>query len=302
MRTINDGQPFATTRTGALDFSAAELRHLIRTGELRRLFRGVVVAGSEPDTRDLRIAALRLVLPEAAVISDHSAAWVYGVDTLPPGRFRDLRPMCVVRHGTSRPHPARAVSRQTTLPDPDVVDINGAAITSPLRTTADLLRLNFRPHALAAADAMVRAEVVVKEHLLEYVAQFRRVPYLKQAHELAPHIDGARASHGESWMGCRILDAGLPTPSIDHPIEHRGRRYRLDSAFVEQRVAAEYDGREFHGDEFDVEHDEDRRTRLSSQLGWVFAIATYPRIFGEDDSFERELGEHLGLQVRPRTW
>ena len=103
-------------------------------------------------------------------------------------------------------------------------------------------------------------------------------------------------------MGCRILDAGLPAPAIDHPISHRGRQYRLDSAFVEQRVAAEYDGREFHEDEFDSAHDDDRRSRLSRQLGWVFAIATYEKVFGSDDSFEHELGDHLGVAVRPRTW
>ncbi|WP_235866246.1 hypothetical protein [Serinibacter arcticus] len=257
---------------------------------------------SVADTRELRVAALALVIPEGATISDHSAAWVYGVDTYPPGGMREMRPMCMVRHGFGRPKGLRAVVRQTTMPDPDFVTIGDVKVTSPIRTVSDLLRLAWRPHALAAADALVRAGVATRLEVMEHVATLRRLPGTRQAQELAPLIDPRAQTAGESWMRLRLIDAGLPVPDVDHRILHRGREYWLDSAYVAQRVAVEYDGREVHSDEKDRAHDGGRRGTLTDELAWKFVIATFERIFGVDDSFEREVGELLGLPVRPRTW
>lgn len=299
---INAGAPFLFSRADEIGLSGSQARRLLRTHRLRRVFRGVMIDASVPDSRESRVAALALVLPAQAIISDHSAAWVYGVATSPPGAMRELRPMCVVRHGTTRSHPSRAQVRQTTMPDPDVVTIAGVPVTSPVRTISDLLRLSWRPHALAAADAMVRAGVVGKDDTMMSVSELRRLPGTRQAQELAPLIDGRAQSHGESWMRMRMIDAGLPIPEVDHRLWHRGREYWLDTAYVAIRVAAEYDGREFHSDEGDVDHDGGRRGRLAHELSWKIVVATYERIFGDDDAFERELGGHLGIVVRPRTW
>lgn len=299
---LNDGVPFLISDTSRSGLSPYEVRTLIRRHRLRRVFRGVAVDAASADTRELRVRALALVLPPEAIVSDHSAAWVHGADTRPPGAMREVRPMCVVRHGTTRPRQTRALTRQTTVPDPDVVTIEGVRVTSPLRTASDLLRLSWRPHALAAADAMARAGVVDESDLAAYVGQLRRLPGLRQAQELAPLVDSRAQSHGESWMRMRMIDAGLPIPEVDHRLQHRGREYWLDTAYVAARVAAEYDGREFHSDDDDVEHDSGRRERLNHDLAWQFVIATFERIFGEDDAFERELGSHLGVSVRPRTW
>ena len=299
---INDGRPFLIRDAPAFGFTDNDVRRALRTGTLHRPFRGVAVDGTAEDTRELRLAALSLVIPDGAAASDHTAAWVYGADTHPPGQRHDLRPMCVVRHGFGRPTPDRALTRQTVLPDPDVVELDGVAVTSPLRTASDLLRLSWRPYALAAVDTMARAGVVDPAEVAEFVARLRRFPGTKQAQELAPHVDGRRESPGESWMGCRMLDAGLPRPAIAHHVVHRGRDYWLDSAFVARKVAAEYDGREFHSDPDDVRHDGDRRGRMSHDLGWAFVIGMRERIFGTDDAFEQELGALMNVQVRPRIW
>lgn len=299
---INDGAPFVASRASDLGLSRFDLRRLLRCHRLRRVFRGVVVDSAVADSRDVRVAALALVIPKHAIVSDHSAAWVYGVDTFPPGGLREFRPMCVVSHGTSRSHPSRALARQTTVPDPDVVLIAGVPVTSPLRTAVDLLRLCWRPHALAAVDALVRAGVVSKDDVMASASSLLRLPGTQQAKELAPLIDPRAQSHGESWMRLRMVDAGLPIPDVDHRLQHRGREFWLDSAYVAARVAAEYDGREFHSDRRDVEHDGERRAILEHELAWRFVVATFDRIFGDDDSFERELGSLLGIAVLPRRW
>ncbi|WP_454300468.1 hypothetical protein [Salana multivorans] len=49
-------------------------------------------------------------------------------------------------------------------------------------------------------------------------------------------------------------------------------------------------------------HDDDRRGLLKRRLGIQWVIATYERVFQPEDPFEVELGNLLGLPVRPRTW
>ncbi|PFG20684.1 type IV toxin-antitoxin system AbiEi family antitoxin domain-containing protein [Serinibacter salmoneus] len=302
MDLINDGEPFRSGDAAGLGLTRYRCERLVRTGSLRRVVRGVLVDGGVPDSRELRARALALVLPPDAIVSDHSAAWIYGVDTFPPGEFREIRPHCLVRHGKGRPAATRAIVRQTTVPDPDVVLIGGIPVTSPLRTCVDLLRLQWRPYALAAGDAMVRSGVVTPEDVAVSVSQLRRLPGTKQAMELAPRLNPLAESHGESWMRCRILDAGLPNPELQVPMVVDGVERRLDSYFRSQRVAAEYDGRENHTDRHDVAFDDERRAAISRRHSVAFVVATRERIFGEDDSFERELGEKLGCAVRPREW
>ncbi|GMA33355.1 hypothetical protein [Litorihabitans aurantiacus] len=303
MPLLNAGLPFLTTTSPDVGLSERQLRDAIHGGALRRVFRGVAVDVRSPDTRDLRLAAASLVLPRDAVVSDHSAAWLYGADTAPPGDMRDLRLMTVVPHGHVRSVSSRMRTRQTCLPDGDVRVVRGVAVTSPQRTAADLLRLSWRPYALAAGDALLRADVVDLATLGEYLAPLRRLPGLKQAKELAPLLDGRANRHGESWMRMRIIDAGLPIPDLDHVIrESDAKEWHLDSYFVASRLASEYDGRANHSTAADTEHDGGRRVHIGFVHSIRFVIAHRENLFGEDPAYELELGDALGCAVRPRTW
>lgn len=303
MTLLNDGHPFLTRQAADVGLTRHQLEEAIRGGGVQRLFRGAVVDSLVHDSRELRLEAAALVAPPHALVSGHFAAYVYGSDTFPPGGIRDLRPTFVVPHSASRPFSAGGRVRQTTIPDADVVEINGLQMTSPLRTATDLLRQLWRPYALAAADAMARAGVVDVGELAEYAARLRKQPGVVQARELAAVVDAGSESPGESWMRCRMLDAGLPRPTLGHTLTApSGQFWRLDAAFVAHRVAAEYDGRLYHREGEAVIHDGLRRTTMSTLLYWAFVVATRPRIFGVDESFERELGALLGLPVLPRRW
>lgn len=294
--------PFHVRTASDYGYSPWQLREAVKAGHLRRMFRGVVVRSSSPDSRELRAEALSLVMPTHAVVADHTAAWLYGVDTFPPGMMRDFRPQCLVEHGRTRPAPSRCQVRQTTLPEREAVEIGGVRTTSPVRTTSDLLRLNFRPYAYAAGNAMVRSGLVAQATIAEYVAQQRHLPYLAQAIQLAPNLRPEPESHGESWALCRMLDAALPMPTLQHEVRYGAEVFRLDSAFVEQRVATEFDGKEMHRPPDRQAHDRRRRGLLSDDLAWRFVISTRETVFGADPAFELAIGALLGLPVRPRTW
>ncbi|WP_245528986.1 type IV toxin-antitoxin system AbiEi family antitoxin [Beutenbergia cavernae] len=263
----------------------------------------MLVDASAEDGKELRLASARLVVPEHAVVCDDFAAWLFGVETHAPADRFEIVPSFVVPHGRNRIASSRARTRQTVFPDADVVDLDGLRVTSPIRTASDLLRRRWRPYALAAADAMAHAKVIDVVELREFVAALRRFPGVRQAQELAPRVDARSESHGESWQRCRILDAGFPTPAVQHVVERGdGRIWRLDMAFVEHGVASEYDGREFHSEDDDVARDVARRSDLRKRFGWRFSIGNRENIFGTDPAFELRLGELLGMAPRARTW
>lgn len=302
MTYFNAGQPFLTRHATDLGLPLSDLRDALRTGTVRRLLRGVLVDARVPDSRELRVAALALLIPADATVASHSAAWAFGADTRPPSLRHDLRPQVLVRHSGTRLKGDRFIVRQTTIPDADAVTIGGVRFTSPVRTTSDLLRFSWRPHALAAGDAMLRAEATTSAEVGEYVSRFSRLPWIRQAQELAPHLNGKADRHGESWTRCRLLDAGLPTPSLNVPVVLDGVTYWLDMAYEEQLLSIEYDGREHHEGDANEKHDGARRAGIHRRLGWRFEIANFENVFGVDPALEAGIGSKLGLTIRARTW
>ncbi len=301
---INDGLPFHSRDAHQHFRSQREFIEARRLGRIRWVVHSIAVDASVPDSSFLRAQAARIVVPEFAIASDDYAAYVLGVDTKPPGRRWELRPSFVVPHGKYRSSPGYAMVRQSKdIPDRDIVEFEGLRLTSPLRTTVDLLRLRRRPYALGAGDAMAHAGLIVEEDLCAYVGDLHRLPGLPQAKELAPRVNHLAESHGESWQRCRILDAGFPCPELQHHVtDSHGIERRLDMAYEESGVATEYDGREFHTADRDRAGDADRREDLAFIGGWRFVLGTYERVFGTTPDFEHELGDLLQISPLPRFW
>jgi hypothetical protein len=301
---INDGLPFQSRDAREHFATRQEFIEARRRGLIRWVVRSVAIDASVPDSVAVRAQAARLVVPEHAVASDHYAAFVLGVDTKPPGRRWELRPSYLVLHSRYRSTSDRAVVRQSKrIPDEEVLELGGLRFTTPLRTAADLLRLGRRPYALAAADAMAHGRLVTPDDLCSYIAELHRLPGLVQAQELATRVSHLPESHGESWQRCRILDVGFPRPHLQHPVtDSYGIERRLDMAYEEVRVAAEYDGREFHSSDHDRSADTARRSDLATREGWRFVLGTFERVFGTSPELDYELGAFLGLTPKPRTW
>jgi hypothetical protein len=301
---INDGLPFHSRDASSHFKSRRAFHEAHRVGQLRWIAYSLSIDAAVPDSIWVRAQAARLVVPEHAVASDDYAAFVLGADTRSPSNRWEQRPMYLVQHTRYRSTADYALVRQSNhIPDADVIDIDGLRLTTPVRTASDLLRLKRRPYALAAGDAMARANLITSDELTSYLAPLRHLPGLLQAQELAPRVSPLAESHGESWQRCRILDAGFPRPLLQHPvIDSCGVERRLDMAYAESRVASEYDGREFHTSHSNRVADEDRRSDLERRLGWRFNIGTYERLFGTSPAFEAELGTLLGITPTPRTW
>lgn len=302
---LNGGAPFRIDQLAIVGLSRKGLQRLLDGHEVRRVFYRVYVAADVPDSRDLRIRALHLVMPPYAVLFGSTAAWALGVDTFAPADRFLLKPACAVPHGASRcrTHGARCVERY--IPESDIMELDGLRLTIPVRTTADLLRTLRRPYALSAADGMAHAGLITGADVRRYLTRLKGYPGIVQARELAGLIEPRHESGGESWQNLRLRDAGFPAPAPQHWVyDHKGRAIaRLDHAYPLHRVGIEYDGAEFHDHDEDQDHDKRKRAYLRDTLGWRIIVNRKDDVLGKDDSFEREVGEYLGLVPRlPRNW
>jgi hypothetical protein len=62
------GSPFLGSQSRDLGYSRQQFRQALAEGELRRILRNVYVDARVPDSTDLRVAALHLVMPAYAVL------------------------------------------------------------------------------------------------------------------------------------------------------------------------------------------------------------------------------------------
>jgi len=301
---INDGRPFTGGRDNQLGIARAEFRQLVTTNRIRPIFRGVYVDSAAGDSRTLRASALHLVKPEGAVFYGATVAFLMGVDVFAPKDRFNFAPQCVVPHHQGRCRRSWVTCHEGYLPKHDLMEIEGLAVTTLVRSTVDMLRSMWRPYALAAADAMAHAGLVSREEVMVYIAPMKRYPGIIQARALAAMIEPLSESPGESHQRLRVIDAGLPTPAAQIVVVDRFGRYviRLDNGYPEAKVGMEYDGREFHEDDVAEEKDQLVREYLTGPLGWRLAVAKRGRIFGADPSYEQEIGTWLGISARPRWW
>ncbi|MBA2639456.1 MAG: hypothetical protein H0U77_05595 [Nocardioidaceae bacterium] len=298
---IGHGHPFLGSQAGDWGLTRQQLRQALREGEVRRVLRNVYIASDVPDSTDLRIACLHLVMPPHAVLFGTTAMWALSIDAFQPDERFLPKPSCVVPHGTTKITTDGVRSVEGYLEEFDIVEHNGLRMTVPTRTTVDGLRRLRPPFALSAADAMAHAGLVTRAGVQERIARLRGYPGIVQARYLAHLIDPQIEWPGESWTKLRLVEAGCPIPKAQvHVIDKRGRYAYLDLGYELRKIGCEYDGREVHSLADDREHDAERRTWLRDIVDWRITVARKETVFCMEPSFEFEVAAWLGLTPLPR--
>jgi hypothetical protein len=247
-----DGLPRLVLRSGLLDVGVvdSEIRRDCRAGRLVRLRRGAYLPGDET-VRSSEARHALLVAAEAArvdpssVVSHVSAAVLHGLPVwdVPLGRVQVTRARSTgARNGPSvRVHSA-------PLDPAEVVQLGGVRSTSAARTVVDLARRSSFESAVVTADAALRTGLVTRESLdraLLRATGWKGVPAARRAIAFA---DGRSASVGESRSRVAIWRAGLPPPTLQWEVRHRGALLgRTDFAWEERRLVAEFDGQVKYG-------------------------------------------------------
>jgi hypothetical protein len=264
-------------------FSWREIRALVVGGKLRRVIPGVLVDRGHPDDLALRAAAISLVRPAGAVAARLTAAWLHGLDVVPPGQsMADLPLEFIVPRGSSPVRRAGCRGFTGSVPDGDVMSADDVLVTTPLRTAADLGRYLPRLHAVVAIDAFADAHLIDLDVLAEAALALggrRNAARLRAAVGIAD--DGAE-SPGESWTRVRLIDAGLPAPRTQiQLVLPGGRIVRLDMGYDKWQVGVEFDGESYHCSASDLRHDESRRRDINRH-GWSIVVARKGDVLPDD--------------------
>lgn len=303
--------PFTTGTAAGVGISADELTALTHRGLVRRVLRGVYVAAQAPDSLALRVAALGLVVPPGAVVTDRTAGWLHGAPmVLAAGDHLVVPPVSVFHRG--RGHRLRndlVASGQRMMPDDHVMHIGSVAVTTPLRTACDLGRSRSRDAAFSGLCMMLRLGQFRHDELIDASAGFRGYRYVRQFRALAPLADGRVESPQEAvtllrWLDCTDLPRPEPQRPVRAPAWVAGGYYWVDLGIEDLRFGVEYDGTEFHGPDQE-EHDRRRREWIQTEQSWVLKVVEKANIQGPTRDIESILraGVHEArARMKDRRW
>ncbi|QFG26071.1 hypothetical protein [Actinomadura sp. WMMB 499] len=277
-------------------------------GSIIPIGRGVYFVPVKGATLESRAALLSRLLPEEVVIARRTAAWLWGLDVLPPGVREADWPVDLI--DPRRPG--------THLPSEHTVERAHVRLTSPVRTALDCARWLPRHEAVAGLDQFLRRGVGVPE--LRKMA--RTLPGYRGNTRLGEILrlgDPGSASPGESWTKVAVVDAGFPRPACQVPVMGpRDRPLYVDLGYEEFRVGLEYDGELHHTGSEARDRDRRRRRWLAAEKNWevipvtrdflsrpapyleALLIALLKRGWAPDDTTLDRIGRRLRTLARPR--
>lgn len=265
--------------TVAQALEAGLTRYCLRSEPWRRLIRGVWIHKDVPITVEVRLAAVKLVLPPRAVAWGLTAAWLHGLDVR---RQDDLNVRASFpKGGRIRPRPGLIVS-QETLDSTDVVEIDGLRVTTPLRTTFDCLRLLHGWDRLVVADAMTHQGLVTLDELRCYFGSKRRLRNLRIGEALIDDIEPKSESPMETRLRLCAVDGGNPRPQAQiHVFGGAGGFIgRADLGYEELMLVFEYDGA-LH---WKQRREDDRRRDAMREAGWTVIVFSADDIYLHRDA------------------
>jgi hypothetical protein len=268
--------PFTTAHANALGVSSSALRR----SPWRHVFRDVWVHVSVADTRATRVAAARLVLGADGFLCGLTAAWVYGVDVQDRradlvwigrqnGSWRRARPGCLVR--------------EITVDSTDLDVVEGALVTTPIRTAFDCARWLSLVEALVVADALAHAGLITPARFGAYARTHRGLRGVRQADTVCTLIEPLTESPMESRLRLSLVQAGFDPPISQHVIRNAQGDFvaRADLAYPQCRIVIEYDGA-LH---WEQRREDDRRRDAMRALGWTVLVASRSDYYEHPQAF-----------------
>jgi hypothetical protein len=295
-------RPFTSAMAAAAGVSRRQLDLWTANGALRRPIKGVYHASGLPDSLGLRLDVLQLVVPEACVVTDRTAGWLWGANMiLAPNDHLTVPKAQVFCPPGLRLRNGLANSGERMLSPGDVAVVGGLRVTTPLRTACDLGRLLYRDQAFAAMDSLAALGSFTVDELVTTTRRFAGYRGVIQLRALAPFVDPDSQSPGESILRLRWLDLGFPRPKcqVEVPAPHGGS-YWVDIGLPDQLFGAEYDGEDFHTED-EVEHDESRRDWMRRTENWTIVVARKFNIHGPRQDIDQMLvlaAHEAGLKLR----
>lgn len=265
--------------------SRREFNDDLRTGALQRIWQGVYSRGAPDDWTRLR--GLDLSAGAVVPICLGTAAALYGFDTENPKDLHVLNPP----HHQLRNADGLVVHRRDGAP---MAEVRGRPATTAAWTAIEVARSLRRPRSLATLDAALRSGTCDRLELARALTKQAGRRGVVVVRELLPLADPRAESPMESEARLVIIDGGLPAPVLQYElIDGRGQLRRLDFAWPDYRVAAEYDGMDWHSGA-DAMLANRNRTSALMDIRW----AVVPIVFEDVRRRPDDLVSRIAMQLR----
>lgn len=262
-----------------LGMEPAEIKRLCRSRRWRRLHRGTYLVDAdvlgEPSTRATTRSAVLSAGPHAVAVLE-TAARLHGIGGLPnpTGQVQVNLP-------TQHARPRRIIDRDMVLHQLDIQPaqlstVDGLAVTTPLRTVADLILRLDRYAAVSVLDSALNRGLITQAELASVPRLIAGRPGAERARLWVPEADARAESPLETRVRLRCVDGRVAPDTLQHPV--RGRDGALlgigDLAWLGARVLGEADGAEVHDQPDAVFRDRWRQNALAN-AGWVVIRFTW---------------------------
>ncbi|MDT0530050.1 type IV toxin-antitoxin system AbiEi family antitoxin domain-containing protein [Micromonospora sp. DSM 115977] len=262
----------------AAGLTVHDVHRLCRSGRWRAVIRGGYLVDADrydgiPRRARIRAAVASFGTRAAAVLT--TAAELHGI----------AGPRATEVIHLSMPGPAAKPARlanpevvvhQLTVAPGQLVRVDGIAVTSPLRTVADLVLREDRYAAVCVLDSALNRGLVTDDDLLAVPRLIRRRRGAVAARSHLAEADGRAQSPLETRTRLRCVDGRVPPDALQLEVRDDDG-YLLgigDLGWRGPRVIAEADGRGPHGTPEAVHADRRRQNRLVN-AGWTVLRFTW---------------------------
>ena len=255
----------------------------IKNGRLVRVWYGVY-ATQEPNLLG-RLAALDLFMGRHAVVCMGTAAVLHGFDTENTTAIHILDPGVRMRSRVGLVVHQRIGAKLQRA--------QGRLATSPAWTAVEVARQLRRPRALATLDAALRSMRCTRNEIENAVGEQCGRRGIVAVRNLLPFADGRAESAMESEARLVMIDRGLPLPELQYRIRGpTGELWRVDFAWPEVALAAEYESIDWHAGRSEMLRDEARWAKIQ-ELGWTIIPIVVDDVRKDPDGLANRIVNHL---------
>ena len=255
----------------------------VKKRQLIRVWHGVY-ARAEPDFIG-RLTALDEYMGQPAVACMGTAAALHGFDTEGTKSIHVLDPGVRVR-----PTVGLMVHQRCGAP---LRRVQGRLATAPAWTAIEVARELRRPRALATLDAALHSGLCTRISLDAAIAEQRGRRGIVAVRELVQLADSRAESAMESEARLVMIDRGLPRPELQYVIQGSdGESWRVDFAWPEHRLVAEYESIDWHAGRAHMLRDK-RRFAAIQQLNWTVVPIVVTDVRQCPDQLADRIADHL---------
>lgn len=267
----------------------------VARGQLHRMHRGVYAVGHRALTRDGWLLAAVMACGVGAALSHRSAGQLWGLLPIAPSLPEVTRP------GRHRKQDGIVIHRSILAAD-EVTEVDKIPVTSPFRTLFDLAGMLTQRQL---ERAMNEAEVQQLTARLSLPDLLERYPRRRGAANLrallrAKAPAGITQNDFEERFVAFLDEHGLPRPLFNSTLALRGRFFKPDCIWRQERLIVELDGGAVHRTAQAFESDR-QRDRILLTEGWRSARVTWQQLRDEPDAIVADLRELLRGAGSPPT-